>query len=57
MLGRDEQIQPGFVDFQNFAQGFVSLVGRLFFRPGNFKKPTSWDFARVVTQGWTETEK
>ena len=22
MLGRDEQMQPGFVDFQNFAQGF-----------------------------------
>ena len=22
MLGRDEQMQPEFVDFQNFAQGF-----------------------------------
>ena len=22
MLGRDEQIQQGFADFQNFAQGF-----------------------------------
>ena len=22
MLDRDEQMQPGFVDFQNFAQGF-----------------------------------
>ena len=30
MLGRDEQMQPGFVDFQNFAQGLVLLVGRLF---------------------------
>ena len=22
MLGRDEKMQPGFVDFPNFAQGF-----------------------------------
>ena len=22
MLGRDEQMRPGFIDFQNFAQGF-----------------------------------
>ena len=22
MLGRDEQMQPGFVDFKNFAQAF-----------------------------------
>ena len=27
MLGRDEQMQPGFVDFQNFAQGF-GFAGR-----------------------------
>ena len=42
MLGRAEQIQPAFVDFQNFAQGFGfhRLVGRLFFMPGSFEKPT-----------------
>ena len=51
MLGRDEQMQPGFVDFQNFAQGLVLLVGRPFFRPESFKKAIRWDFAKAVTQG------
>ena len=52
MLGRDEQMQPGFVDFQNFAHRvLVLLVGRLFFRPGSFIKKVRWDFVRAV-QGW-----
>ena len=27
MLGRDEKMQPGFVDFSNFAQG-IGFAGR-----------------------------
>ena len=42
MLGRDEQIQPGFVDF---CPGAV-------FKVKEFQKPTKWDFARTVIQGW-----
>ena len=53
MLGRDDKMQPGYVDFPNFAQGLVLLVERLFLRPGNFRKPTMWDFARAVTHGWS----
>ena len=53
-LSRDEQMQPEFVDFQNFALGLVLLEGRLFFRPGRSKKPTRWDFARTVIRGWFE---
>ena len=52
MLDRDEKMQPGIVDFPNFTQGLVLLVWRLFLRPGSFRKPTRWDFARAVTQGW-----
>ena len=50
MFGGDEQMQPGFVDFQHFAQGFASREA--IFLPGRFKKPTRWDFARDVIQGW-----
>ena len=34
MLGREEQMQPGFVDFQNFAQGFCFAGREAIFRPG-----------------------
>ena len=30
----------------------VLLVGKLFLRPGSFKKTQQLGFARVVTQGW-----
>ena len=52
MLGRDEQTQPGFVDFQNFVQGFGFASREAIFWPGSFKKPTRWEFARAVTQRW-----
>ena len=39
MLSRDEQMEPGCANFQNFAPSFGLLVGRLFFRPGSFKSP------------------
>ena len=55
MLGRDEQMQPGFVDFQNFSQGFGFARREASFRDS--KKPTRWDFARTVTQRWLEKLK
>ena len=51
MLGVDEKMQPRFVDFPISPRVLVSLVGRLFLRPGSFRKLTRWDFARSVTQG------
>ena len=40
MLGRDGQMQRGFVHFQNFSQGLVLLVRRLFSKPMSLlKKP------------------
>ena len=54
MLGRDEQIQPGFVDFQNFAQGFRFARRKAMFKVSQFQKTTRWDFARTVTQGLLE---
>ena len=47
MLSRNEQMQPGFVDFQNFPQGSSFAT----------KKPTKLDFARTVTKGWLEQLK
>ena len=40
MLGRDEQMQPGFVDFQNFVWSF-GFAGReaIFLGQGGPKKP------------------
>ena len=38
MLGRDEQMQPGFFDFQISPRVLGLLVRRLFFRPGSLKK-------------------
>ena len=55
MSGRDEIMRPGFLGFPSFAQGFGLLLGRLFLRPGSFRKPTKWDFASAVTQGWAIT--
>ena len=55
MLGRDEQMQPEFVDLQNFAQGFGFAEREgIFFGREVPKKATRWDFARTVTQGWVE---
>ena len=39
MLGKDDQMQTEFVDFQKFAKGLVLLVGRLFSRAGSLKNP------------------
>ena len=36
MLGRDEKMQPGFVDFPNFSQG----IGFATFEATGFRKPT-----------------
>ena len=40
MLGRDEKMQQGFVDFPNFARD-IDFASReaLFLRPGSFKNP------------------
>ena len=38
-MDRDEQMQPRFVNFQNFAQGLVFPEERLSFRPGIPKPP------------------
>ena len=38
--------------FKISPRALVSLVGRLFFRPGSLKRPTKWGFARAVIQGW-----
>ena len=35
MLGRDEQMQSGFVNFQNFAHGFGFARREAIFRPGS----------------------
>ena len=42
MLGRDKQMQPGPVDFQNFAQGFGFARREAIFRPGIKKPPPGW---------------
>ena len=54
MLGKDEQMQPGFADFQNFAQGFGFDTREAIFQARNSKNPTRWDFAKTVAQGWFE---
>ena len=50
-------MQPGFVDFQNFAHGFRfarrEAIGN-FLGQGVPKKPIRWDLARTVTQGSLE---
>ena len=38
MLGRDEQMQPGFVEFYNFDQGFGFARREAIFRPVTSKK-------------------
>ena len=40
MLGRDEQMQRGFADFQNFAQGFSFARREVMFSARDSKKPT-----------------
>ena len=35
MLARDEQMQPQFVDFQNFARGFGLARREAIFSPGS----------------------
>ena len=46
---KDEQMQSGFVDLQNFAQGFGFARREAIFRTGISKKSTRWDFAWTVT--------
>ena len=50
MLGRDEEMQLGFVDFQNFAQGFGFVSRQAIFRPGSFKNPVRFHQGCHVTQ-------
>ena len=38
MLGRDEQIQPEFVEFQNFAHGFGFARREAIFQAKEFQK-------------------
>ena len=40
MLGMNEKMQAGFVDISVSPRVLASLVGRLFLRPGSFRKPT-----------------
>ena len=51
MLGRDEQMHPGYVDFQIFAQGFGFSRGRLFFMPGIPKKTHQVGFRQDCDKG------
>ena len=54
MLGRDEKMQPGFVDFPNFAQwfGFAGREAASEASCRKFSKTHQVGFARAVTQGW-----
>ena len=52
MLDRDEQMQPGFVGFENLAQGFGFASRDDICLAREFQKPIRWDFPRAVTQGW-----
>ena len=47
-------MQPGFVDFPNFAQGDGFANRKYIFKAREFKNPTKWDFARAVKQRWLE---
>ena len=38
-VGSDEQMQPGFVDFQNFAQGFGFASRKAIFWAREFQNP------------------
>ena len=49
MLGRDEKIQPGFVDSQNFAHGFGFASRKSIINAMGVRQPTRWDFAKAVT--------
>ena len=49
MLVRDEQMQPGFIDFQTFAQGFGFVNREAFLGQRVSKTSTWWDFGRAVT--------
>ena len=49
MLSRDEKIQPGFVDSQNFAQGFGFASRKSIIKARGVRQPTRWDFAKAVT--------
>ena len=49
MLGRDEKIQLGFVDSQNFAQGFGFASRKSIIKARGVRQPTRWDFAKAVT--------
>ena len=52
MLGRDEQMQPEFVDFQNFAGVLVLLEERLFLGQG-FQKIHQVGFRQGCDTGVT----
>ena len=45
-------MQPGFVDFPNFAQGLASREAISEAR--EFLKPTRWNFIRAATQEWKD---
>ena len=55
-MGRDEEMQLGFVDFPNFAQGFGYASGEAIFEAREFSKTRQVGFrqgcdTRVVTSG------
>ena len=52
MLGRDERMQPGFVNFQDFAHGFGFARSEVILGQGFQERPTRCDFARTVAQEW-----
>ena len=49
MLGRDEKIQPGFVDSQNFTKEFGFASRKSIIDARDVRQPTRWDFAKAVT--------
>ena len=51
MFDRDKQMQPGFVDFQNFAQGFGFARKEAIFLGQGFKKTHQVGFRQDCDTG------
>ena len=51
MFGRDEQIQPGFVDFQNFTHDFGFAIREGIFEAREFQKPHQVGFRQGCDTG------
>ena len=52
MLGRDENLQSGFVDFPKFTQGLCFSRREAISEARELSKTCRWDFAKAVIQGW-----